>query len=304
MPVSQRDVKDRIGSVKNIEKITRAMEMVAAARLRRAEQRIEALRPYARAIRRMTRQAADDATNIPQLPILQEHDQVNSVGLLLVAGDRGLAGAFNAQIVRAGTRAGREHERDGRKPVYFASGRRPASSLSFRGMEPAASFTGFTDRPSYADARRIAERLMAAYIDEEVDQVEVFYNHYISPVSQDVKRETLLPLQRATVLAEEDDDEQEDEDRQEPERKPLVEYEPDPEGILERLVPDYVEISIYRALLESTASEHGSRMTAMRNASDNAGELIEDLTLQMNRARQAEITQEIMEVVAGAEGLA
>src|SRR5438270_8215653 len=307
MATSQRDVRNRIGAVKNIQKITRAMEMVAAARLRRAEQRIEALRPYASAIRRMTRQAAEAAGHVPRLSILSEHDQVGRVGLLLVAGDRGLAGAFNSNIVRAAVAAGREHGSDGRTPVYFASGRRPASSLTFRGLDVAESFTGYTDRPAYADARRIAERVMAAYVDEEVDRVEIFYNSYISPLSQVVKRETLLPLQQATVLdeSEEAEDEQDQRSRErDGEHHALVEYEPDPEEILGRLVPDYVEISIYRALLESTASEHGARMTAMRNASENARTLIDDLVLEMNRARQAEITQEIMEVVAGAEGLA
>jgi F-type H+-transporting ATPase subunit gamma len=305
MPTSQRDVRNRIASVRNIQKITRAMEMVAAARLRRAEQRIEALRPYASAIRRMTREAAAAATAIPRLPILLEHDQVETVGILLVAGDRGLAGAFNSNIVRAGVQAGREHSGDGRRVAYFASGRRPASSLTFRGLEVADSFTGFSDRPSYADARAIAERLMAAYVDDEVDRVEIFYNAYISPLTQRVTRETLLPLQQATVLEEESHEEGEQKrDGGGSEKRALVEYEPGPEEILARLVPDYVEISIYRALLESTASEHGARMTAMRNASENAGTLIEDLTLEMNRARQAEITQEIMEVVAGAEGLA
>ncbi len=304
MATSQRDVRNRISSVKNIQKITRAMEMVAAARLRRAEQRIEALRPYADAIRRMTRQAAEAAGDVPRLPILIEHEQVRTVGLLVVAGDRGLAGAFNSNAVRAGIAAAREHEGEGQKSIFFASGRRPASSLAFRGQEVADSFTGFTDRPAYADARRIAERLMAAYIDDEVDQVEIFYNGYISPLSQVIRRETLLPLQRATVLDE--DEHRGDDDRQresESGKHALVEYEPEPEEILTRLVPDYVEISIYRALLESTASEHGARMTAMRNASENASGLIEDYTLEMNRARQAEITQEIMEVVAGAEGL-
>jgi F-type H+-transporting ATPase subunit gamma len=303
MATSQRDVRNRIGAVKNIQKITRAMEMVAAARLRRAEQRIEALRPYASAIRRMTRQAAEAAGSVPRLPILSEHDQLQRVGILLVAGDRGLAGAFNSNIVRAGVAAGRAHSSEGRNAVYFASGRRIASSLTFRGFEPVSSFTGFTDRPSYADARGIAERLMAAYIDGDVDQVEVFYNSYVSPISQHVRRETLLPLQQATVL-EDDDSAEDDESEERSGPRGLVEYEPDPEEILKRLVPDYVEVSIYRALLESTASEHGARMTAMRNASENAGQLIEDLTLEMNRARQAEITQEIMEVVAGAEGLA
>ena len=301
MPQSQLDVRDRIGAVKNIQKITNALQLVAAARLRRAEQRIEALRPYASAIRRMTKQAAEAAGTVPALPILEDHEQIRRVGLLLIAGDRGLAGSFNSNIVRAGAAAGRRYDAEGHTAVYFASGRRPASSLVFRGLDVAEAFTGFTDRPAYADARRIAERLMSAYVDDEVDRVEVFYNGYISPLSQVVKRETLLPLQQATVLEEEDDD---GDDGDKPRFRALVEYEPDPEEILERLVPDYVEISIYRALLESTASEHGARMTAMRNASDNARELIQDLTLEMNRARQAEITQEILEVVGGAEGLA
>ncbi|MGI8713599.1 MAG: ATP synthase F1 subunit gamma [Solirubrobacteraceae bacterium] len=303
MATSQRDVRNRISAVKNIQKITRAMEMVAAARLRRAEQRIEVLRPYADAIRRMTRQAAQAAGSVPQLPILAEHEQLQTVGLLVVAGDRGLAGAFNSNAVRAGIRAGREHGDEGHSAIYFASGRRPASSLAFRGVEVADSFTGFTDRPSYADARRIAERLISAYVDGEVDQVEIFYNGYLSPLSQVIRRETLLPLQHATLLDDERDETQDEDNPDNAQPRALVEYEPDPEEILKRLVPDYVEISIYRALLESTASEHGARMTAMRNASENASTLIDDYTLEMNRARQAEITQEIMEVVAGAEGL-
>jgi F-type H+-transporting ATPase subunit gamma len=252
----------------------------------------------------MTRQAAEAAGDVPRLPILLEHESVNTVGLLVVAGDRGLAGAFNSNAVRAGVTAGREHGGEGRKVLYYASGRRPASSLTFRGLEVAESFTGFTDRPAYSDARRIAEQLMAAYVDGDVDQVEIFYNGYISPLSQVVRRETLLPLQQATVLDEGEDKKTGDEkDAGNDGKRALVEYEPEPEEILKRLVPDYVEISIYRALLESTASEHGARMTAMRNASENASTLIDDLTLEMNRARQAEITQEIMEVVAGAEGL-
>src|SRR5579875_3200109 len=205
MATSQRDVKNRISAVKNIQKITRAMEMVAAARLRRAEQRIAALRPYADALRRMTRQAAEAAGDLPRLPILAEHDSIDKVGLLVVAGDRGLAGAFNSNAVRAGVAAGRDHQAEGRTPVYFASGRRPASSLAFRGLEVVESFTGFTDRPAYADARAIAERLMAAYIDGEVDRVDIFYNGYVSALSQQIRRETLLPLQQASILGEEED---------------------------------------------------------------------------------------------------
>src|ERR1700759_4130448 len=157
MTQSQRDVRNRIGAVKNIQKITRAMAMVATARLRRAEQRIAALRPYASAIRRMTRQAAEAAGPVPRVPIFQEHAEVRTVGLLLVAGDRGLAGAFNSNIIRAGIAAGRQHEAAGRRVVYFASGRRIASSLAFRGQVPIDSFIGFTDRPAYTDARRIAD---------------------------------------------------------------------------------------------------------------------------------------------------
>src|SRR5579875_3699030 len=243
MAISQRDVRNRIDSVKNIQKITSAMQMVAAARLRRAEQRIEALRPYADAIRRMTREAADAAGQLPNLPILSEHESVQNVGILLVAGDRGLAGAFNSQIVRAGVAAAREHEGQGHQALFFASGRRPASSLTFRGLEPAASFTGFSDRPAYANARDIAERLISAFVDGEVDRVEVFYNGYVSPISQVVRRETLLPLQQASIMGDDDQAGEQGSDNGEArDRRALVEYEPDPDEILSRLVPDYVEI--------------------------------------------------------------
>jgi F-type H+-transporting ATPase subunit gamma len=305
---SQRDVKNRISSVKNIQKITRAMEMVAAARLRRAEQRIAALRPYAEAIRRMTRQAAAAAgAEVTRLPLLSEHDSTTNVGLLLVTGDRGLAGGFNSQIVRAGVKAASELGEEGMQSVWYATGRRGVSSLSFRGRELSGSYTGFADRPAYADARSIADDLITAYIDGRVDRVEILYNSYVSPLTQTVTRETLLPLSQATLTDSADEGEERSEENGPDGAKSgphaLVEYEPGPEEILERLVPDYVEVSIYRALVESAAGFFGAQMTAMRSASENAGEIITDLTLQMNRARQAEITQEIMEVVAGAEGL-
>jgi F-type H+-transporting ATPase subunit gamma len=300
--MAQRDVKNRIASVQNIRKITRAMEMVAAARLRRAEQRIEHLRPYAGAIRRMTRQAAEAAGGeIGSLPILRQHESEQRIGLLLITADRGLAGAFNSQIVRAGVRAAADYEEQGKDVSFSATGRRGVSSLTFRGRELQGSWTGFTERPAYANAREVAESMMAAYIDGKLDRVEILYNGYVSPLVQEVRRETLLPLQEATIL--EGDDRDQEGAEGESGHHALVEYEPDPADILERLVPDYVEISIFRALLESSASELGARMTAMRSASENAGEVIEDLTLQLNRARQAEITQEIMEVVGGAEAL-
>ena len=302
---SQRDVKDRISSVKNIQKITRAMEMVAAARLRRAEQRIAALRPYADALRRMTRQAAQAAgAEAGRLPLLSAHERTEHVGLLLVTGDRGLAGGFNSQIIRAGVRIGEECAEEGAQPVWYAAGRRGVSSLNFRGRELSGSYTGFADKPAYADARSIADDLITGYADGELDRVEIVYNAYVSPLTQEVTRETLLPLSAATIAAGSPEEQDEGEGQAEHDGpRALVSYEPDPEEILKRLVPDYVEVSIYRALVESTAGFFGAQMTAMRSASENAGEIITDLTLQMNRARQAEITQEIMEVVAGAEGL-
>src|SRR4051794_1935459 len=306
---TQKDIKSRISSVKNIRKITRAMEMVAAARLRRAEQRIEELRPYADAIRRVTRRAVGAAGSIPSPPILEEHDSIDRVGLVLVTGDRGLAGAVNSEIIRAGNRRRQELEPEGKRLAWYASGRRGVSSIEFRGFSLAGGYTGFTDRPAYSDARDIADDLIAAYVDGELDRVEMFYNGYISPMTQEVRHETLLPLQQADVLGDEEEEstvdsrQSTDSDEGPDQSRSLWIYEPDPEEILKRLAPDYVEISIYRALLESTASEHGARMTAMRNASENAAELIDDLTLEANRQRQAEITQEIMEVVAGAEGL-
>jgi F-type H+-transporting ATPase subunit gamma len=191
--------------------------------------------------------------------------------------------------------------------VWYASGRRGVSSLTFRGLEVAGEWQGFTDRPSFGDARDIAGGIATDYIDDKVDRVEMIYNGYVSAMTQNVTTDILLPLSEVEKLLEDGDDVEEDssseEERSDGGARTQWLYEPEPEEILARLVPDYIEISIYRALLESTASEHGARMTAMRSAQENAGEIIDDLTLEMNRQRQAEITQEIMEVVAGAEGL-
>jgi F-type H+-transporting ATPase subunit gamma len=292
---SQRDVKNKIASVKNIQKITRAMEMVAAARLRRAEQRIAALRPYAEAIGRMTRQAAQAAgAEAARVPLLRPHDSETNVGLLLVTGDRGLAGGFNSQIIRAGVRLSGELGDEGLGTVWYGTGRRGVSSLAFRGFDLAGSYTGFADRPAYADARTVADEIIRAYVDGQVDRVEMVFNSYVSPLTQTVTHQRLLPLSQHAIGTDDETDAP---------ARGAVEYEPDPEKILRRLVPDYIEISIYRALVESAAGFFGAQMTAMRSASENAGEIITDYTLQMNRARQAEITQEIMEVVAGAEGL-
>jgi F-type H+-transporting ATPase subunit gamma len=302
---TRKEVKNRISSVKNINKITRAMEMVAAARLRRAEQRIGHLRPYAQAIRKMTQRAAAEAGDVPRVPVLQEREETREVGILLVTGDRGLAGAFNTNIIREGLRLKREFERDGASVAFSVVGRRGVSAMTFRGEDLLASYTGFTDRPGFANAREIGGALTSAYVDEDLDRVELVYNRYRSPLTQYVRRQTLLPVQQAEVFGE-GIPQEEDHEETELERahsRALWIYEPEPEELLATLIPEYVSISLYRALLESAASEHGARMTAMRNAAENAESMIDDLTLEMNRVRQAEITQEILEVVSGAEAL-
>ena len=301
---TQKEVRNRISSVKNIHKITRAMEMVAAARLRRAEQRIDNMRPYAQAIRKMTQQVAEAAQGIPRVALLEERENVSKVGIILVTGDRGLAGAFNTNIIREGVRLKREFADDGADVSFAVVGRRGNSTLSFRGETVANSYIGFTDRPAFTDARNISRDVTAAYVDSELDRVELVYNRYVSPLTQYVRRQTLLPLSQAEVFGEGVPEEEEDDSEiAEAHRKAYWDYEPEPEQLLPMLFEEYADLSVYRALLESSASELGARMTAMRNAAENANDMIEDLTLAMNRARQAEITQEILEVVGGAEAL-
>lgn len=303
---SQKEVKSRIASIKNIQKITRAMEMVAAARLRRSEQRIEDLRPYSEGMRKLTRIASANITGVPRIPVLIERKDVKRVGIVLVTGDRGLAGAFNSNIIREGMRTAERVRGEGAEPVFFVVGRKGVSALTFRKQQLAGEYVGFTDRPAFSDARDIGEALTAQYVDENVDRVEMIYNRFVSPLTQHVWRQTLLPLQQAQVVGEGAESEAETPDEAPAEgqgAKSEWDFEPEAEELLGRLIPEYVTISVYRALLESSASELGARMTAMRNAAENAESINDELTLEMNRARQAEITQEILEVVAGAEAL-
>jgi F-type H+-transporting ATPase subunit gamma len=303
---SQKEVKNRIASIKNINKITRAMEMVAAARLRRAEQRIDHLRPYAEGMRKLTRQASERAGGIPRVPVMIEREKVERVGIVLVTGDRGLAGAFNSNIIREGMRTAAKVRGEGAEPSFAVVGRKGVSALTFRKQEITGSYIGFTDRPAFANAREIGEEMTARYVDEELDRVELIYNRFVSPLTQHVWRQTLLPLQQAEVTgegAEEEADVEEGTGAEDGQVRSQWEFEPEPEDLLARLIPEYVNISVYRALLESAASELGARMTAMRNAAENAETIMDDLTLEMNRVRQSEITQQILEVVAGAEAL-
>ena len=290
-----QDLKRRIRSVGNTRKITKAMELVASARLRRAQARIEAVRPYADRMLELMGVTTRAAGSV-RLPLLERRETVSRVALLPITADRGLAGAFNAQVLRRALALERELTAAGVEVKWLVAGRRGRSSLTFRGYELTQAWQGFSERPEYADAQAIARRAAELYANEEVDRVVVIYNHFQSALVQLVTVQDLLPIPEKVVQGGEDDAEQA------AMRGDFI-YEPEPEEILERLLPVYVETELYRALLESAASEQGARTTAMRNASSNAGELISSLTLAMNRARQAEITQEILEVVAGADAL-
>ena len=282
------------------------MEMVAAARLRRAEQRIAQMRPYAQAIRKIARQVSEASEGaVPRIPLLEKRERTETAELLLVTGDRGLAGAFNTQIIREGARLKRELRDEGTQVVFSVVGRRGNSTMQFRGETVAHSYVGFTDRPAFSDAREISHDLIQSYVDGEVDRVDLVYNRYVSPLTQYVRRQTLLPLEEAEVYGEglPEPEQPADPELAEAHMRGSWFYEPEPEVLLPMLFEEYASLSVYRALLESAASEHGARMTAMRNAAENAEDMINDLTLEMNRVRQAEITQEILEVVAGAEAL-
>lgn len=296
---SQQDLKRRIRSVRNTRKITKAMELVAGARLRRAESRIQAMRPYAERMRELmigTARAAGPTSS--RLPLLQTRDEPRAAAIVAVTGDRGLAGPFNSQVLRRAFALERELRDGGLEPRWMVVGKKGRSTLTFRRYELAGEWAGFTDRPAYSDASAIAHRVIEAFVQGEVDRVTLVYNRYYSPLTQKVETIDLLPIPRSAL-----EEGEEEKSAHEIALEGDFIYEPEPEEILQRLLPTYVETTIYRALLESAASELGARMTAMRNASKNANELMDRLTLQMNRARQAEITQEILEVVAGADAL-
>jgi F-type H+-transporting ATPase subunit gamma len=293
---SVQDLRRRIRSVRNTRKITKAFELVASARLRRAQARIEAMRPYADRMMELMIGTARAATSVHGLPLLQRREE-KTVAIVPLTGDRGLAGPFNSQILRAAFALDRSLRRDGKDVRWLVAGRKGQSTLRFRGYQLDQAWTGFSDRPSYRDAQAIAHKLGELYVAQEIDRAIVVYNHFVSPLVQTVTEQDVLPIPEEML--------QHSEEEEAAERAVLGDfiYEPEPEEILARLLPFYLETEIFRALLESAASEQGARMTAMRNASRNAGELIDSLTLAMNRARQAEITQEILEVVAGADAL-
>jgi F-type H+-transporting ATPase subunit gamma len=293
---STQDLKRRLRSITNTRKVTKAMELVASARLRRAQSRIESMRPYAdRMLELMA--GVSQAAGAVRLPLLERREAVAKVAIVPVTADRGLAGGFNAQVIRRSLALMREAQAEGQEVVWFSTGRKAASTLRFRRMNVAQSWTGFSEQPAYSDAQALAHAISEAYVEGEVDKVLVVYNAFVSALTQKVTVRELLPISQDLL------EHAEEAEQDATGHTPDFIYEPEPQEILARLLPVYVETELYRALLESAASEQGARMTAMRNASKAAGELIDSLTLAMNRARQAEITQEILEVVAGADAL-
>jgi F-type H+-transporting ATPase subunit gamma len=279
-----RDLQRQINTVQNQSRVFSALQTVSSVKFRKAEARVKKARPYAENVEQMMRDVAGSASG--DLPLLVGRE-VNRVAICTLTADRGLAGGFNAQVLRRTVSLRNEKDQNA---LQVASGRKAVAFFRFRRVELAEVFTGFTDNPTYEKAREIGSTLTNLFEDEEADEVYLVYNRFESALNQTPVVKRLLPV------AEEGDEEEDD-------GASYMEYVPDAETVLKRLVPRYVETMVWQALLEGAAGEHGARMTAMKNATDNANDLVSDLTLQMNKARQAQITQEILEIVGGAEAL-
>ena len=283
---SARDLQRHINTVKNQARVFSALQTVSSVKFRKAEARVKRARPYAENVEQMMRDVAANATG--DLPLLTGRE-VRRVAVCTLTADRGLAGGFNAQVLRRTVSLRNEKDPGA---LQVASGRKAVAFFRFRRVELAEVFTGFTDNPTYEKAREIGRALTRLFDDEEADEVYLVYNRFESVLNQRPVVKRLLPV------APEEDDEAEEENG-----VSYMEYVPEAETVLKQLVPRYVETMVWQALLEGAAGEHGARMTAMKNATDNANDLVRDLTLQMNKARQAQITQEILEIVGGAEAL-
>jgi F-type H+-transporting ATPase subunit gamma len=283
-----RDLKRQIASVKNIAKVTEALQTVSAVKFRKAEARVKRARPYAENVEQMMRDVARSAGG--SSPLLTGREG-NTVAICTVTADRGLAGGFNAQVLRRTVQLRRERDA---QFVQVASGRKAVAFFRFRRIDLHEVYTGFSDSPTYEKAREIGHDLTRLFNEEEADEVYLIYNRFESALTQRPVVTRLLP-----VAPEEGGEETDDEGLS----STFMEYIPDADVILRKLVPRYVETMVWQALLESSAGEHGARMTAMKNATDNANDLSRDLTLAMNKARQAQITREISEIAAGAEAL-
>jgi F-type H+-transporting ATPase subunit gamma len=285
---SLRDIRRRIRSIKNTAQITKAMEMVAASRMRRAQQRVTASRPYADAMRSLISELAPAPGGGEVLHPLLVQREIDTVGIVMLTSDRGLAGALNTNVIRRGTQLMLEIEEERSFEVELITvGRKGQDFMARRGRKLLGTFTKLGDQPSYMDLVGIARVVMDSYLREVMDECWLVYPKFVSTLVQRPTVEQLLPLkagERAT--------------------KPTdYIYEPHPGAILTQLLPRYVEVSIYQAVLETIASEHSARMIAMRNATDNANDLVQSLTLSYNNARQAAITREVTEISAAAEAL-
>lgn len=284
-----RTLQRRINSVRSTQKITHAMELIAASRITRARQAVEAARPYAEMITRVIRDLAAESS-VADHPLLTQPETVSRVGVVIISADRGLAGAYNANILRRAERLIDAEGQQGREVARYVVGRKAQQYYRFQGTDVAQTWTGITDRPRYPDAQSIGQRVVADYTAGDIHRVWLCYTDFRSALRQVPSVAQLLPVEQRQLAGGAG-------------YAPEFIFEPDPESILERLVPRYLDHRIYAGLLESSASEHASRQRAMSNATDNANEMIEDLTREANAARQAAITTEISEIVAGAEAL-
>ncbi len=288
----ERTIRRRIDSVQSTKKITRAMELIAASRIVKAQQRVEAARPYAEQITEVIGQLAAGGANLDH-PLLAERDQVRTVCYVVLSADRGLAGAYNATVIRTTERALEADKSEGLKYALVLAGKKAESYFRYRRYRIAEAMSGFSEKPSYDDARRLAEAVVSRYEDGDVDRVQIVYTRFLSVGSQKVVNSQLLPVDRAVTEGRDD--------KSGP--RADFEFEPEPGRILERLLPRYVEARIFAALLHAAASEQAARQRAMKAATDNAEELIKTLSVTANKMRQAGITTEIMEIVGGAEAL-
>ena len=295
----ERILRRRIRSVQSTKKITRAMELIAASRIVRAQARVEAAVPYSDQITQVVHDLADAGGSVDS-PLLVPRPETRRVAHIVLTADRGLCGAYNSSILRATEGEMEEHRRLGRDSVLYVVGRKGESYFRFRNYPTAATFTGFSDQPSYEDARAIAGAVAGPFLAGEVDLVQVIYTRFVTVGFQEVVVRPLMPLDRQTLRGE-DEERRAEHDGQG--ARAAYEFEPGPEAILERLLPRYVEARVFAALLNAAASEHAARQRAMKAATDNADELIVGLTRVMNRARQDAITTEITEIVGGAEAL-
>ncbi|MDP9408119.1 MAG: F0F1 ATP synthase subunit gamma [Actinomycetota bacterium] len=295
MAASLRIFRRRIRSVQSTKKITRAMELIAASRIAKAQAAVNAAKPYADAITDVISAASSEGS--VDHPLLTERDGAGRVAVLVITSDRGLAGAYNANSLRAGDELSSLLRQEGKSPVPYLVGRKAVGYYRFRGRDVEESWTGFSEQPRYENAKKVADRLIDDFLrgaDEGgVDEIHVVYTEFVSALTQRAVARRVLPLVVEFT------------DEPRPEGPlPLYEFEPSPEALLDALLPRYIETRVFAALLESAASESAARRRAMKAATDNADELTKTLTRAANAARQAEITQEISEIVGGSDALA